>query len=166
MAYESPFLNLPRELRDEIYRHYVTFEDGLVYNFEYGGQEKPKSQNILGNLVPANKRNRIDLALRSTCKQIHWETEGLILEFNTIAFSSTRISRMHSDEVRVRAARFHFLRVPLTMEAASFLYYEDNTVVRPCYTKAVVDVSQQTTPSIPLLALRSSICCTCSCTHS
>lgn len=166
MACESAFLNLPRELRDEVYRHYVTFEDGLVYNFEYGGQEeKPKSQNILRNLVPANKRGRIDLALRSTCKQIHWETEGLILEFNTIAFSSTRISKMHSDEVRVRAARFHFLRVPLTMEAASFLYYEDDTVVRPCYTEAVVDVSQQTPPSTPLLALRSSNFCTCSCTH-
>jgi hypothetical protein len=54
---------------------------------------------------------------------------------------------MNSDEVRVRAARFHFLRVPLTMEAAAFLYYEDDTVVRPCYTKAVVDVSQQTHPS-------------------
>lgn len=144
MATESAFLNLPRELRDDIYRFYVTFEDGLVYNFAYGEDEKPKSQNILENLAPSNKRDRIDLALRSTCKQVHDETEGLILKFNAITFSNTRISRSNSDEVRVRAARFHYLRVPLTMDAAAFLYYEDGTVVRPCYTSAVVDVSHQT----------------------
>lgn len=142
MASESIFLNLPRELRDEVYRHYVTFEDGLVYNFEYDGRGSAESHNVLRNLAPANSTGPIDLALRSTCKQVHRETEGLILKFNTITFSSTRVSRKNSDEVRVRAARFHFLRVPLTMEAASFLYYEDGPVVRPCYTQAVVDVSQ------------------------
>lgn len=141
MACESAFLNLPRELRDDIYRFYFAFENGLVYNFAYGENAKPKSQNILEDLAPSNKRDRIDLALRSTCKKIHEETEGLILKFNTITFSNTRISRSNSDEVRVRAARFHYLRVPLTMEAASFLYYEDDTVVRPCYTSSVVDVS-------------------------
>lgn len=152
MASESPFLNLPRELRDEIYRHYVMFEGGLDYNFEYDGQGRANSQNILRNLAPASSTDRIDLALRSTCKQIHRETEGLILKFNTITFSNTRISRKNSDEVRVRAARWHFLRVPLTMEAASFLYYEDDTVVRPCYTQAVVDEVVRTHPSIgPLL---------------
>lgn len=144
MAFESAFLNLPREIRDDIYAFYVTYEDGLVYNFDY--EEKTQSENILRNLVPANKKHRIDLAFRSTCKQVHRETEGLILKFNTITFSSTLISRMNADEVRVRAARFHYLRVPLTMEAASFLYYEDDTVVRPCYTSTVVDVSQQTPP--------------------
>lgn len=162
MACESAFLNLPRELRDEIYRFYVSFEDGLVYNFEYGQEEKPRPHNVLGNLGPANKKDRIDLALRSTCRQVHSETEGLILKFNTITFSSTHISRRNSDEVRVRAARFHYLRVPLTMEAASFLYYEDDTVVRPCYTSAVVEVSQKIPPSLALLAPRSSHCCTCS----
>lgn len=146
MATESTFLNLPRELRDEIYRIWASFEDGLVYNFDYGQKEKPKRHNVLEDLAPANKKERIDLALRSTCKQVHTETEGLILRFNTITFSSTHISRSNSDEVRVRAARFHFLRVPLTMEAASFLYYEDDTVVRPCYTSTVVDVSQQIPP--------------------
>lgn len=141
MASESTFLNLPRELRDDIYRFYVTFENGLVYNFAYEENANPKSQNILRNLAPSNKKDRIDLALRSTCKQVHKETEGLILKFNTITFSNTRISRSNSDEVRVRAARFHYLRVPLTMDAAAFLYYEDGTVVRPCYTSTIVDVS-------------------------
>ncbi|KAI7785572.1 reverse transcriptase [Diaporthe eres] len=152
MAAESAFLSLPRDLRDEVYRHYVTYEDGLVYNFEYDGEKSAKSRNILRNLAPANNRDPIDLGLRSTCKQVHRETEGLILKFNTITFSNTRISRKNSDEVRVRAARFHFLRVPLTMEAASFLYYEDGPVVRPCYTQAVVDEVVRTHPSIgPLL---------------
>lgn len=135
-----------------------------MYEFDY--DEKPKSQNILANLTPANKRDRIDLALRSTCKQVHAETEGLILKFNTITFSSTHISRRNSDKVRVRAARFHYLRVPLTMEAASFLYYEDETVARPCYTSAVVDVSQQT-PHYPVFSRApwSSHYCTCSNTN-
>lgn len=148
MASESPFLSLPRELRDDIYGFLVTFEDGLVYNFDYDGEngQDSKSHNILGNLAPANKKQHIDLALRATCKQIHMETEGLLLKSNTITFSNTRISRSNSDEVRVRAARFHYLRVPLTMEAASFLYYEDDTVVRPCYNNTVVDVSWQTFP--------------------
>lgn len=169
MASESAFLNLPRELRDEVYRHYVTFEDGLVYNFDYDGKGSAGSHNILRNLAPANNRDPIDLALRSTCRQVHRETEGLILKLNTITFSSTRISRRNSDEVRVRAARFHFLRVPLTMEAASFLYYEDGPVVRPCYTQAVVDVSQAPplshSPSPTALASISRCYCSCSCTH-
>lgn len=148
MAAESAFLSLPRELRDEVYRHYVTYEDGLVYNFEYDGEKSAKSRNILRNLAPANNRDSIDLGLRSTCKQVHTEIEGLILKFNTITFSNTRISRKNSDEVRVRAARFHFLRVPLIMEAASFLYYEDGSVVRPCYTQVVVDEVVRTHPSI------------------
>lgn len=147
MASESPFLDLPRELRDAIYRFYVTFEDGLVYRFDYGSTSE--SANILGNLAPANKKHHIDHALSSTCKQINRELEGLILKFNTITFSNTHISRMNSDEVRVRAARFHYLRVPLTMDAAAFLYYEDDTIVRPCYTSTVVDVSQQTNTPLP-----------------
>ncbi|KAG8160914.1 hypothetical protein KVR01_009178 [Diaporthe batatas] len=154
MASTCALLNLPRELRDEVYRHYVTFEEGLVYNFDYDAKGHEESCNNLRNLAPANNTDSIDLALRSTCKQIHGETDGLILKFNTITFSSTRISRNNSDEVRVRAARFHFLRVPRTMEAASFLYYEDGPVVRPCYTQAVVDEVVRTHPSIgPLLRI-------------
>ncbi|KAL1871935.1 hypothetical protein Daus18300_004571 [Diaporthe australafricana] len=140
MVTESAFLNLPRELRDAIYRFYVSYDEGLVYKFDSG------------KMAPANNEHRIDLALSFTCKQVASELEGLILKSNTITFSS-----VYSDEIRVRAARFHNLRVPLTMEAASFWYYEEETavtVVHGCFDNGAA-AQRPTFPPPEILALDS-----------
>ncbi|TID07256.1 hypothetical protein CH35J_001192 [Colletotrichum higginsianum] len=70
------FFKFPRELRDAIYRQYVTFEGGYVLN--------PETNRMRGavNDLP------VDLALMYTCKRVAEEMKGLPLKANTLTFST------------------------------------------------------------------------------
>lgn len=140
MPSEPSFLGIPRELRDQIYVHYVTTRDGYVYNFH---------SNKLALANPEHPGINIDLALKLTCKQIATEMGGLALRYNTVTFST-----VYSDELRSRAARFHYLRSSLSLELASFLYYDGNSpnTPKPYFTQPVVDQVVRSYPFMkPLL---------------
>jgi hypothetical protein len=71
----SRFLQLPRELRDEIYAHYLWEETGYVH------------------VAKTNKLQRadgrpIDLALVRTCRLVAEEMRGIPLKVNAITFKS------------------------------------------------------------------------------
>jgi hypothetical protein len=71
----SRFLQLPRELRDEIYAHYLREETGYVH------------------VAQTNKLQRadgrpIELALTYTCRLVAEEMRGLPLKVNAITFKS------------------------------------------------------------------------------
>jgi len=85
----SPFLLLPREVRDIIYDYYVRCDDGYIYDFEEN------------KLVQADG-NHIDLALMRTCHQVAREMDGLALPANTITFST-----FFSEKKRKSAGLFH-----------------------------------------------------------
>ena len=71
----SPFLRLPRELRDEVYDQYFRTDDGFTYDFI------TNKLKLAGGLP-------IPLALTLTCRQIHDEVQGLALTLNTITFTT------------------------------------------------------------------------------
>ncbi|CAJ2502578.1 Uu.00g099720.m01.CDS01 [Anthostomella pinea] len=87
-----PFLALPREIRDAVYDQYVTVDGGLVFNFESEKLETSDDQPI-------------DQAFMLTCKQVAEEMTGLAFQKNTMHFYTA-----YSDEMRVKAAQFHFPR--------------------------------------------------------
>lgn len=72
-------LALPRELRDDIYEHYLKVEGGYTYNFESGK---------LSCATPTCARTAIDLELMLSCRQIAAEMRGLALKINTITFTT------------------------------------------------------------------------------
>jgi hypothetical protein len=72
----SPFLRLPRELRNNICEYHFRSEDGYVYNFE-------------ANKLIQDDGQRISLSLTRTCHQIRSEVEGLALRVSNIVFTTT-----------------------------------------------------------------------------
>lgn len=90
------FLDLPPEIRNTIYRHYVTIEKGYVFNFETGR---------LAALGSDGEMKPIELALKFTCKTVAEEMVGLDFQVNTINFSTG-----YSDRWRVNAGQFHHLQ--------------------------------------------------------
>lgn len=86
------FLNLPGELRNAIYRHYLLCEGGYVYNHD------------TANLTTTCPEEHLDIALQFTCKQVYKEMYGLPLRINTVHFYP-----IESEELRVTAARFQSL---------------------------------------------------------
>ena len=89
MASKARFLSIPRELRDIIYRYYLSEDNGYQFDFE--------SRKLRASNRP------IDLALMYTSRQVAAEMEGLAFEFNTVTFS-TACPETRSD--RLRAGRF------------------------------------------------------------
>ena len=71
---ETGFLNLPRELRDIIYKYYVLENGGYHFNYESG------------KLRAADRP--VDLSLMYTCTTIASEMHGLALGSNIITFST------------------------------------------------------------------------------
>jgi hypothetical protein len=67
---QSRLFLLPRELRDDIYKHNVAQEDGYLYN--------PSTQKLLN----------VDLALSYTCHLLAREMRGLSLLMNPITFTT------------------------------------------------------------------------------
>lgn len=111
MAPPPTLLSLPREIRDAIYEHYVTFDGGLVCDSEKliasrlkenGISRKPADVSVADILRTRDDRP-IDVNLVYTCKMIRDEMDGfaLFLRFNTIHFSTVT-----STDIRVLAARF------------------------------------------------------------
>ncbi|KAK8876963.1 hypothetical protein PGQ11_001909 [Apiospora arundinis] len=75
MSSEPAFLRVPREIRDIIYREYVTLEHGYVYN---------PATNRLKAGGPICKPNL--MALQSCCQQVAAEMKGLALKHNIVRF--------------------------------------------------------------------------------
>lgn len=76
MTQAGAFFRLPRELRDEIYRHHFTMDDGL---------------NVIhdtNKLRYSQKGSSMPLALVYMCKLIDVETRGLELQMNLITFTT------------------------------------------------------------------------------
>ncbi|RSL72429.1 hypothetical protein CEP53_001131 [Fusarium sp. AF-6] len=86
----ASIVTLPYELRYEIYKHYLTLDDGYVF------QPGP------GKLATVDGRP-IDLALIYTCRLIAQEAKDLPLRFNTVSFST-----VYHPEWSAWAGRFHY----------------------------------------------------------
>ncbi|TEA16437.1 hypothetical protein C8034_v001323 [Colletotrichum sidae] len=85
------FLELPRELRDMIYEHYVVVQGGYVYDFA-------------SNTLKGADGKPIHYALLLTCKTIACEMKGLALGANVLHFST-----FYSDEHRTIAGRLDLI---------------------------------------------------------
>ncbi|EXF75107.1 hypothetical protein CFIO01_06717 [Colletotrichum fioriniae PJ7] len=116
MAIRSAFLSLPREVRDEIYGHYVRTDGGYVcdsemliartLNVNSSGSSSSSRAGHLGNVAAVLKRHDglpIDCGLSLTCKIVAEEMRGLALR-NTITFSTAT-----SQDFRTRALHFDIL---------------------------------------------------------
>ncbi|KAL7929717.1 hypothetical protein V8C35DRAFT_314625 [Trichoderma chlorosporum] len=107
MSSKLSFLDLPPEVRNTIYAHYVTTKGGYAFNFESG------------KLVAAHDGGSIqsiDQALKFTCKQVAEEMRGLDLATNLITFSTG-----YSDKWRISAAAFHHNLANINLEAYHWL---------------------------------------------
>lgn len=95
-------LLLPRELRDEIYYHYLKEGDGYVH--------VPQS-----NRLRCSDGRLIDFSLMYTCKVIAAEMRGVPLKVNTITFKTYLAEEEEEEEEDdewtswSRAGRFDFL---------------------------------------------------------
>ncbi|KAK0655016.1 hypothetical protein B0T16DRAFT_362056, partial [Cercophora newfieldiana] len=94
MAGRQPrILQLPRELRDQIYHDYLWVENGYVYDFDAGKLR----------MSHTNPLSPIDLALIYTCRLIASEMGGLPLRLNTV-----HIRTSSSEQARTRAGRWAY----------------------------------------------------------
>jgi hypothetical protein len=75
MATESPFVLLPRELRDEIYQYHFLSDGGYSLNYRTGKMLKSTGSYI-------------DLDLRLVCRLAANETRGLPFKLNALHFST------------------------------------------------------------------------------
>jgi len=89
MAIALAFFDLPRELRDVVYEHYVTIDGGYILNAESG------------KLRAATPRAHI-FGLQRTCKRAAREMDGLPLSCNPVTFSTI-------GNMRESAFRFDFM---------------------------------------------------------
>ncbi|KAF6840977.1 hypothetical protein CMUS01_03750 [Colletotrichum musicola] len=109
MASPPTLLSLPREIRDNIYEHYVASDGGLVCD----------SEKLIASRLRRTQDDRpIDVELVYTCKMIREEMKGfgLFLRFNTIHFSTVT-----STDLRVLATRFDGLMCNLDRGRADLL---------------------------------------------
>lgn len=107
MSSRLSFLDLPFEIRNAVYLHYVTVEKGYVFNFDTGK---------LAALGSDGKMKPIDHALMFTCKTVAEEMMGLGFQVNSLIFSTG-----YSDQWRVNAARFHNMQAYFSYAATSML---------------------------------------------
>ena len=77
------FLDLPRELRDMIYHHYIFEPDGYHYDYESGK-------------LRTSKKCRIYLALERTCKVVAQEMHHLALGSNVLHFWTVDTERINA----------------------------------------------------------------------
>ncbi|KAK4443490.1 hypothetical protein QBC34DRAFT_477586 [Podospora aff. communis PSN243] len=89
MAQPPPFLTVPREIRDLIYREFLLIdaEDGYVYNPETGKLRTAKEQPI-------------DLTPMYTCRQIAAEMVGAPLRLHTITFTTNDSRQAQRDAMK------------------------------------------------------------------
>ncbi|KAF2675670.1 hypothetical protein K458DRAFT_471229 [Lentithecium fluviatile CBS 122367] len=125
------FLDLPRELRDEVYLHYVHVEGGLHFDFETG-------------LLRTVDGAPINLSLMYTCRQIVFDMKGLALSANTVNFSTVLVE---SCDTRARAAHFDSFMEGLAMVRCDILDY----CRHPISPTRTSDLLQRFPSSAPLL---------------
>ncbi|KAK8112505.1 hypothetical protein PG984_013031 [Apiospora sp. TS-2023a] len=110
----SPFLRLPRELRDAIYREYVLVDGGYVFN-PY--TEKLRKATGQGR---GDANRAINLSLTYTCRQVAIEMKGVALGANLVTFKT-----LYRHNLRIRVGRYFGLIDQLychTAAAASMAY--------------------------------------------
>ncbi|KAF1977662.1 hypothetical protein BU23DRAFT_270970 [Bimuria novae-zelandiae CBS 107.79] len=83
-------LGIPRDIRDKIYKDYITAEDGYMYN--------PSSGKLTTNGQPYL------LSLMYTCRQIASEMGEPAICYHIINFKT-----LHSKDLRLRAFRYSYL---------------------------------------------------------
>ncbi|KAH7384705.1 hypothetical protein BKA66DRAFT_416675 [Pyrenochaeta sp. MPI-SDFR-AT-0127] len=129
----ATLLQLPRELRDLIYRFYILDEGGYIYN-----PATRKFKNANGRLI--------DLALSLTCRQVATEMRGLALELNTLTFKTWTPD---TETERISNARFAETIQWLDMHRNRSLIY-----AAPCYTSETFDAVAHSYPQyLPLLEI-------------
>ena len=96
-----PFLSLPRELRDTVYRYYVS-EGHYYFDYDSGKLRTPHGP--------------VNIAFTCTCRQVADEMRGLALSSNTIIFST-----VYSKSERKRAGIFDAF-ITKVYRAKSFLF--------------------------------------------
>ncbi|KAK4164621.1 hypothetical protein QBC43DRAFT_317256 [Cladorrhinum sp. PSN259] len=103
----SHLLNLPREIRNQIYEDYLTGGDdgGYIFNFASATFKDRSTQAA------------IDLNLMYTCRQIAAEMHSLPFRFNTLYFSTA-----YDDELRLAAGRFQNLLLRMSEDQREILY--------------------------------------------
>ncbi|KAF4910412.1 hypothetical protein CGCF415_v005286 [Colletotrichum fructicola] len=129
MTAPSPFLALPREIRDAIYEHYVAIPSGYVCDpgrFAASVLERNAASarkiNIAGLLKGANDQP-IDLNLSYTCRLIATEMHGVALRINPITFTT-----VYSDDLRMLALRFDMLLGELEWHQKHLFYSACHTI--------------------------------------
>ncbi|KAF4829909.1 hypothetical protein CGCSCA4_v014418 [Colletotrichum siamense] len=146
MAPPSPFLALPREIRDAIYEHYVAIPGGYVCDpgrfaanvLERNAASVPKI-NITGLLKGANDQP-INLNLCYTCRLIATEMYGVALRINPITFTT-----VYSDDLRMIALRFDKLIGELE-------YYRHRLFYSACHTIAEKEAHHELKSTYPQFA--------------
>ncbi|KAE9572211.1 hypothetical protein CGMCC3_g11643 [Colletotrichum fructicola] len=121
MTAPSPFLALPREIRDAIYEHYVAIPSGYVCDPGRFAASARKI-NIAGLLKGANDQP-IDLNLSYTCRLIATEMHGVALRINPITFTT-----VYSDDLRMLALRFDMLLGELEWHQKHLFYSACHTI--------------------------------------
>ncbi|KAK6855256.1 RNA-directed DNA polymerase from mobile element jockey [Apiospora arundinis] len=106
----SPFLRLPRELRDAIYLEYVLVDGGYVFN-----PDTEKLRRATGLEGRDRISYAIDLSLMYTCQQVSTEMKGVALGANLITFNT-----LYRHDLRVRAGRYVGLVDYLHFNAAAY----------------------------------------------
>ncbi|KAF9871336.1 hypothetical protein CkaCkLH20_11257 [Colletotrichum karsti] len=101
VSLSNGFLRLPRELRDVIYKMYVTVDGGYKCDSNILVESKLRGE-ARGRLTQANGEP-IDLSLAYTCRIIANEMRGLALQTNNITFST-----FYSDGLRCHLNAFDF----------------------------------------------------------
>ncbi|KAK4457308.1 hypothetical protein QBC42DRAFT_279417 [Cladorrhinum samala] len=91
MTSHFPFLRLPREMRDKIYKDYLFLDDGYVFDFE-------------SNKLRTSDSQPVDLNLMYTCRLVAAEMSGLPLRINTVTFRTA-----YSEAIRTTLCRFEYL---------------------------------------------------------
>ncbi|UKZ81737.1 hypothetical protein TrVFT333_009509 [Trichoderma virens FT-333] len=113
MSPKLSFLDLPPEVRNAIYEHYVAIKGGYIFNFKSGKLGAASSD---GGIQP------IDQALKFTCKTVAREMRGLDLMVNFITFSTG-----YSDKWRASAAAFHFCHAWNDYKLLTWLFLVEDT---------------------------------------
>ncbi|KAJ4253396.1 hypothetical protein NW762_010553 [Fusarium torreyae] len=110
MAVTVNILNLPVELREQIFQHYFKVDGGYIYNAE--------SDKLLNA-----DNSPVNLSLMYTCRSVAKETKNLPLAVNTIKFST-----LYREDLRSLAGCFnlvstfyHLLASDLVVRLAQFM---------------------------------------------
>jgi len=90
--HQSLFCRLPKELRDEVYKHYFTVPGGFTIHRTGDGSR-------VAYELRTSAGEPIDHALRQVCKDLADETEQFVFEYNTISSVSLPAKNQDGQEM-------------------------------------------------------------------